>query len=491
MKTWPMAGAIALLVLAPPAEGGDLASKAEELAAASAPIQNGHWGAHFVHLPTGRVLFSRNHRAAFTPASNTKLFSTALALSRLGPDHAFVTRLSATKAPGAGGTLDGDLILVGGGDPTLGGRPLPYAAKAPFGDPLEPLDALVASAVAGGLRRVTGSVIGDDTRYVWQPYPEGWALDDTLYDYGAPVSALILHDNAFKVVVEPGEAANAPAVFSVSPALPWFTVDSRIRTAGRPPARVDMRREPGSRLVALSGSVALRSVTRVDVAVEDPALYAAFAVRELLRRRGVTVDGDIAARHRGMDDGGPLPRTDLVELASRRSGPLAQTLQVVDKVSHNLQAEIALLETAAVRGREPSREGGLEELREFLASVGIPREEYRFEDASGLSRLTLATPAMTVRLLRSMYASPHRDVWLGLMPVGGEDGTLSYRFKTRGKGAILAKTGTISNVGCLSGYARDARGDMVAFSVMVNNANAPAAVIREFIDKLVLSILEI
>lgn len=465
-------------------------TRIDDLVAASPAIQRGHWGAYFVHLPSGRVLFARNERSLFTPASNTKLYSTALALSRLGPDHVFRTRLVSTRPPDAEGTVEGDLILFGGGDPTLSGRPLPYDHKAPFGDPLAALDALVSQAVRAGLRRVTGSVIGDDTRYVWEPYPEGWTQDDTVYDYGAPVSALILHDNAFRVVIDPGPAAGSPASVIVAPQLPWFTFDCRVRTAARPPAKVDVRRDPGSRLVSIRGSVALRQATRADVAVDDPALYAAFALRESLRRHGVVADGDIAARHRQPDEVPASGPEGLHLLATRTSPPLSQTLQVIDKVSHNLQAEIALRETALARGREPSRQGGLEELRDFLASLGAGRDEYRFEDGSGLSRLTLASPSMTVGLLRALYASPHRDVWLGLMPVGGEDGTLSFRFKTKGKGEIFAKTGTLSNTGSLSGYARVPQGGMVAFSVMVNNVNAPAGAIREFIDKLVLLILE-
>lgn len=468
-----------------------LTQRVDALVNESPVMPRAHWGAIFVHEKSGRVMFARNENSTFTPASNTKLYSTALALSRLGPAYRFRTRLVATAALSDQGTLEGDLVLVGGGDPTMSGRPLPYDSKAAFGDPLAAIDEMVEKAMKAGLRSVRGAVIGDDTRYVWEPFPDGWAQDDTIFDYGAPVSALVLHDNSFKVVVEPGARVGDDASLAATPGNAYFEFAPRVRTAGKPPAKVLVDRSPGSRRFDLWGAVALRHAVRLDLAVDDPALYAAYALRDSLVRHGVAVQGEIRARHWRAFEANQPPAVDGVELALRDSPPLSETLQVIDKVSHNLQAEIVLRETARVRGREATRRGGIEELEDFLSSIGVTADQYRFEDGSGLSRLTLVTPAMTLRLLRSMFASPHRDLWTGLMPIGGEDGTLSHRFRKIPDGtAVFAKTGTISNVGALSGYARDVRGETITFSVMVNNANGNATVIRDFIDKLVLLMLE-
>jgi D-alanyl-D-alanine carboxypeptidase/D-alanyl-D-alanine-endopeptidase (penicillin-binding protein 4) len=475
---------LALLLAAHPA--GD---KINALLRESPSVARSHWGAHFVELKSGKTVYARNEQSFFIPASNTKLFSTALALMRLGPDHRFTTRLLAGGPLDANGTLTGDLIFAGGGDPTLSGRPIPYAHKTPFNDPLGPLRALVEQAWENGLRRVSGGIIGDDTRYVWDPYPVGWSQDDTLYDYGAPVSALILHDNFIRVHLSPGEKAGDLAKTSLNPALPYFFLNSRVTTAAaKPTDEIRVHRAPGSRLIELSGEVALQNGATLELAVDDPARYAAFALRAALRRRGIQVDGDISARHRSPLD--EQPELGGLELAKRVSPPIVESLKVTDKVSQNLQAEIALREVSRDRGHEGARKGGIDELKSFLAEIGIPPGDYNFEDGSGLSRLTLVTPAALTRLLRYMDGARYRDQWIELLPIGGEDGTLALRYKDLKEGRVLAKTGTISHVGALSGYIETRRGEWLAFSVIVNNANARGPEIRQFIDRLVMLFVE-
>jgi len=233
------------------------------------------------------------------------------------------------------------------------------------------------------------------------------------------------------------------------------------------------------------------------LAVDDPAEFAAEALREALTRRGVAVRGGVRARHRhalevaDLKKGEPArPRSGVV-LAKRISPPLVETLKILNKVSQNLHTELTLREVGRVRRQVGSREAGLEELREFLAEAGIAKQDYRFEDGSGLSRLTLVTPAAVIRLLEHMHTGAHREAWVDLMPIGGEDGTLEDRFKGVAEARpIRAKTGTISHVGALSGYAEGAGGRRLAFSILVNNYNGETSEIRRFIDRIVATLLE-
>ena len=466
-----------------------LAGKVEALAAASPVASRGHWGAQFIDLATGEVIFSRNENSFFVPASNTKLFSTALALMRLGPTHRQLTRLVGMRPLGPDGVLHGELRLIGGGDPTLSGRPLPYDPKAKFGEPLAALDELAEQAWQGGLRRVDGDIAGDDSLYLWEPYPGGWAVDDTKFSYGAPVSALMLHDNTVSLRLEGGAEAGQPARITISPTPGYWTIESRVRTAV-PAAGVHLEREPGSRQIELWGTIAPRRARVFSLAVDDPAQYAAFAMREALERRGIAVFGGVTAYHRHPLMSAAAETVGAVELARRLSPPMLETLRVIDKVSQNLQAEAVLLEVARLRGKAPGRDGAMEELRAFLDEIGIPSEDYNFEDGSGLSRLTLITPATVIRLLRFMHASPHAEAFRSLLPHGGVDGTLDDRFKRLKGAVILAKTGSLSHTAALSGYIERPDRSPLAFSVMVNNANARGAALREFIDKLVLTILE-
>jgi D-alanyl-D-alanine carboxypeptidase/D-alanyl-D-alanine-endopeptidase (penicillin-binding protein 4) len=443
------------------------------------------WGAHAVNLSTGEVIYGHHADSHYVPASNTKLFSTAFALTRLGPNHRYSTALVADGVLDASGTLAGNLRLVGGGDPMLSGRPYPYTKNGKNGDPMRPLEGLVEDAYQAGLRAVSGDVIGDDSAYVWEPYPPGWSQDDTMYEYGAPVSALVLHDNTVSVDVRPGEKVGDRALIDVRPSGSYFFIESHVTTG--PEQRVQVERGSGPRLLTVWGSVRPNSGFTIPVPVPDPAHYAAHCLREALERRGIRVQGGTKARHRYFwhGDEPQEPLQPGLTLASRQSPPLIELLKIVNKVSQNLHAELALREVARVSGAFGSRRSAMTDMSAFLRRAGIGAGDVNLIDGSGLSRLTLATPAAFTSLLKLMHASPNRQQWLETLPIGGEDGTLSGRFRGLESGRIMAKTGTLSHVNALSGYIENGRGEMIAFSVMVNNAHAPSGTARTFIDTVV------
>jgi D-alanyl-D-alanine carboxypeptidase/D-alanyl-D-alanine-endopeptidase (penicillin-binding protein 4) len=475
-----------------------LRQRIDRILDASPAARRAHWGIHVVDLATGRTLYARNENRFFVPASNAKLFSTALALLRLGADYRFRTSVIAQRAPDAAGRLAGDLILYGGGDPTLSGRPLPYQHKAAPGDPLAPIDELAAQLVARGLRRVDGDLVGDDSAYLWDPYPDGWAQNDTIWEYGAPASALAVNDNAISLAIRPGARTGDPARISPSPPLEYYQIENRLRTVEKGERRIRLDRPAGSRELRIWGTIPHGGeASTLLVAIDDPALYAALALGDALERRGVVIAGRTLARHRPLDEvddparGAPHPPPAGVELARRDSPPLVETLRVVNKISQNLQAELVLREVGRARRGVGSRQAGLEELKSLLAEAGAAAGDFHFEDGSGLSRLTLITPALTTRLLRFIHATPHGREWLDLLPVGGEDGTLASRFDGQPAGRLIrAKTGSLSHVSALAGYAGRGGRPALAFSLLVNNYNAPASEIRRVIDKIGLALVE-
>ncbi len=174
-----------------------------------------------------------------------------------------------------------------------------------------------------------------------------------------------------------------------------------------------------------------------------------------------------------------------VELAGRESAPLVEDLRITNKVSQNLHAEMLLRAVGHVRRNLGTRQASLRELEDFLKEAGVAKGEFEINDGSGLSRMNLVSPAAIVKLLRYMYASPSRDLWLNLMPVSGEDGTLSSRFRaSAGARRIHAKTGTLAHVHALSGYALTRAGSMLAFAILVNNALVPGSEVRAAIDRI-------
>ena len=473
-----------------------LAEKIDAAAQASPVIQRAVWGAKIVNPDSGEILYEKNADSPFIPASNVKLFSTALALVRLGADHHFQTLVVADHPLDAEGTLHGDLRLVGGGDPTISGRAIPYKKNSILGNPLAALEELADKLVEQGLRRIEGDVIGDDSAYLWEPYPPGWVQEDTAWEYGAPVSALTLHDNTFRLDVLPGKTAGAPARLRLRPPVDYYRIDNRVKTVSNSPTEVFVDWPSGSRELHLWGTIRPGDGRTKLLAIRNPAEYAARVFTGMLADRGVAIIGQATARHLWMHQvdnykqGSREAVTGGVELARRTSPPLFEILRIVAKVSQNLHAELVLREVGRVRRNIGSRAAGLEELKAFLKEAGIQPHEYHFEDASGLSTQNLATPSAVTKLLSYMYLSTDRDGWLELLPVGGEDGTLSRRFGGDNAGRVLAKTGSMTHVTALSGYVQPKSGDRLAFSVMVNNYTASDSAIRRFIDSIILMLLE-
>jgi D-alanyl-D-alanine carboxypeptidase/D-alanyl-D-alanine-endopeptidase (penicillin-binding protein 4) len=454
------------------------------------------WGIEVLDLDTGKPVYRWNTDRFFVPASNTKLFTTAMALTRLGPDFTFQTRVLADAAPDSSGRIAGPLRLVGGGDPNLSARAVPYQRGPITGNPLAAIEELADQIAARGVKRIDGDIIGDDTWYVWEPYAAGWGIEDPESDDGPPISALTINDNAFSVTIAPGTHEGSVAGLTLNPPLEPFRINNRVLTAGPgSPRRIRYSRLPGSRDLHLWGFVA-QPQTMV-FALDDPARFAAEALRSALEDRGIAVAGQALALHESPNDiadlaeRAPVTPAPGVELARRISAPLVEDLRITDKVSQNLHAELALRAVGRARRNVGSFEAGLEELKTFLGEVGVAPEQYNIRDGSGLARLNLVTPSAVVSLLRYMHDSPHAKEWMSLLPVGGEDGTIATRFVgTPAVGRVLAKTGSLSHVSSLSGYIKRANGKWVVFSMLVNNYNTPTAEVRGAMDRICNLIVE-
>jgi D-alanyl-D-alanine carboxypeptidase/D-alanyl-D-alanine-endopeptidase (penicillin-binding protein 4) len=225
-----------------------------------------------------------------------------------------------------------------------------------------------------------------------------------------------------------------------------------------------------------------------SVAVGDPAQSAAALLREALIHRGVNIHGAAIARHlapRSLAEQAQGPA-----VARRTSPPLSDILQVMDKASQNLHAEILLREVGLRRQNLATREAGLTELSAFVRELEIGKDEFAFSDGSGLARNSLVSPAAVVKLLTALYQSSDRELWMNLLPIGGLDGTLEHRFNKRPEAQrIQAKTGSMSHVRALSGYALAKDDTPLAFSILINNFGADTQLISKFLDEAGLALL--
>jgi serine-type D-Ala-D-Ala carboxypeptidase/endopeptidase (penicillin-binding protein 4) len=463
-----------------------------EAALSAAGPDKGAWGVLVTDAATGEILYSRNADGYFMPASNAKLFTTALALATLGPDYRVRTTVASIGALDANGVLNGDLILTGRGDANLSNRKFPFDKKEEREGPPEKVLAEFADAVAArGVKEVTGDVIADDSMFQHEKFPSGWLADDILWSYGAAVSAIAVNDNTFSLEVRPAANQGEPARYEAGLAADFYFVENLIRTGARgSEEKLAAARDPGSRVIHLSGTMPLDAPPRrLTFAIEEPAEFAASLLARLLQDRGVKIDGAARAHHAG----GPLvdaaaPQTVLAE---HTSGPLLDDIRLTNKNSENLHAELLLLLAAHEKAGATDYEDALKFASDFFKTAGIADGDVAFSDGSGLSRKDLVTPRAVVQLLRYAATQPWGEVYRSTLPVAGEDGTLSDRMKnTPAAARVFAKTGTIGHGNTLSGYATTVRGQRLLFSILGNNNNLHAQDANKVIDAICVAMVE-
>jgi len=451
----------------------------------------GEWGLLITDAKTGEVLFEQNADRYFVPASNMKLFTTALALAKLGRDYRFQTTLEALAPPSADGKVQGPLFLVGRGDPNLSNRKLPYSQKEEFDGPPERAIAELAGALAAkGVKEISGDIVGDDSYFPRERYPNGWEIDDMVWEYGAAISAIVVDDNTVQLALSAGEKAGDRVEAVVSPSTPEFVVDNEVITSavGVKPD-LTLKREPGSNLVTILGTLPAKSAPRkLTLAIQEPALHAAAMLKRLLEERGIKVDGMPRALS---FPPGPLTSETRVALAEHLSIPLGDSVRLVNKISQNLHTEMLLRTAARQKGIWTTPEDLVNFPTDFYAVAGIPPGDVVQTDGSGLSRHDLVTPRALVALLLYAQKQPWFGDYYGSLPVAGVDGTLEDRMKNSiAAGRLHAKTGSVEHVRTRAGYAELPSGRRLVFSFMSNNMGSKSHEATDALDALSIAMME-
>ena len=486
----PSLRALALLLLAataPAAHAQPLTARLDALLDQPG-LTDGFWGVLVVDAQTGRTVFARNATKRFMPASNAKLYTGAAILDLLGPNARFETGLYANGVIGTDGTLVGDLVVRGGGDPSLGSQPDENVPVDKFALLRQWADSLRAS----GIRRITGNVVGDDDVFDDQALGEGWTWDDETFYYSAQISGLGFGDNCLDIALAP-TALGEPTRLTAPDAAEGFAefVNATTTTASGSGIREGYVRQPGTNRFVLTSRVASNTRDRECVAVHNPTLYAAHALRWALQGAGITVDG----RAVDVDDLSDtrLAYGQMTLLHEHTSPPLGTLVRWMEKESLNHYAEYFLKQIgretngAVLTDRAPygSAARGLAVMQGGLMRRALPDAPLLgLVDGSGLSRMNVVTPTQTVALLRYMHRHPDpavREAFREALPVGGVDGTLKSRFDSM-RGRVQAKTGTLTGASALSGYLTTASGRTLVFSFMANQYSAPSSATRRAMD---------
>lgn len=422
---------------------------------------------HVAELESGEEVYSYRADELKIVASNTKLVTSAAALDALGPGYLFETRVLARGAV-ADGVLAGDLAVIGGGDPNLSGR-------HHFGDPFAVFRRWAAALKARGVARVAGEVFLVNGLFDPARIHPDWPKDQLSKWYEAPVESLSFNDNCVLVRVWPGSRPGRRARVELVPELPLFGIENTTRTtASRRHHVVHIGRRPGSNVLTVSGAMYLHSRRPVEswVTVEDPAQFFGSALVAALAQEGVEVAGGARPLDR-------LTGSDWQEVAIHRSD-LLTTLEVINKRSQNFYAESLVKLLGALRCGEGSWQRGVQAATEFLAGFGIEPGAFRMADGSGMSRNNRFTARQLTTLLRHMARHRWGREFILSLPHSGEAG---LRWEDRlakppYAGNVLAKTGTLSGVSTISGYAKAVSGKVYVFSILGNGVRSNWQAVR-------------
>ena len=423
------------------------------------------WGVKVQSLETGEVIYSKNSSKILMPASNMKLLTGVATLKTLGPDFHYETKLY-TDGKVENNILKGNLIVIAGGDPTIGGR-------FTDGDILLQFKTWAEILKEQGIEKIEGDMIGVDDYLDDVARGYGWSWDDLHNWPAAEMGAFIFNDNCIDLHVTAGEKVGDPAMISSVPDTKCVFLENKTTTVDKDGKfNVSYNRVLDENHFFIEGTVPLGTKDRVRYpAIHDSNLFFMTVLSEVFQGEGIEFSGKVLD-----SDNQPLKTTekDWTLLHTHLSPEMREMLKVMLKVSQNLYAETFLKTVGLKEKGEGTTVNGVEVVQEILEGWGIPPEDFIMKDGSGLARYSYISPDLVIRLLDEVYHSEmFGDYYYGL-PIAGVDGTIKRRMKgTAAEGNVRAKTGTLSHVRSLSGYVRSADGEMFAFSMLCNNHRTP------------------
>ncbi|MCA9688142.1 MAG: D-alanyl-D-alanine carboxypeptidase/D-alanyl-D-alanine-endopeptidase [Myxococcales bacterium] len=436
-----------------PAPAASLAADLEAMINDARWLSGSKVGVVVLDLESGARLYERNPKVPLNPASNIKVVTTVAALGLLGPEARFGTEVYAAKDAVRGDAVQGDLYLIGGGDPGL---------------VTEDLYNLAGDLRDQGIRKITGRVIVDSGYFDGDGLPPGFDQKDEFARYRTPASAASVNFNTFVVKMRPAAQVGGAATHTVVPPVPMIKATTDVKTVAGRSDKVEVAHEvkDGALHLTFTGTIGVdHGTSSYRYPISDAARYTGELLALVLEQQGIKLakhDVKLGAKPRGAE-----------QLAIVRSAPLSVLIRSVNKLSNNYMAEqiLRLVDTADEDGLPASYAGALAKVRAYLEGASVDLTGFTMTNGSGL----YDTNRITAEQLTRVLALAHDDFrvaadFLASLPIAGAEGTLRRRMD-EGAAArwVRAKTGTLDGVSSLSGYAgAPGRRRPIAFTILVN-----------------------
>lgn len=444
-----------------------------ELQIADPELQNALVGVMVQSAKTGEILYQHNANILMLPASNEKIVTAVAALLKLGPDFQYETEIYAIGTI-EDGVLIGDLLIVGSGDPTFSYRFCDTKSKCFV------FQSWVDSLHARGIHAITGNLIGVDDVFDDEFIGYGWTVNNLSSAYSAQIGGLMFNENKAQLVLD-ADSSGEYLRLSFMPDFGYLNLQPDVEIeANETDYSLDRIQE--TNLVRIKGKIQPGFHATENLSIHDPTNYFLAGLKWELIRQGIAVYGDVMDADLVTDK---KNLSNMTPLFIHRSAPFADVLKILLKESQNLYAESLVKLLGNKFGKAGTFAEGAKIVKETLQRLGLDENSYSYMDGSGLCRYNYISPALLVKLLRKMHYHPYKDIFQQSLPIAGVDGTIGSRLKgTVAQNKIFAKTGTISNARCLSGYATTMDGETLIFSTMFNNFLCSVNVVMDIQDRI-------
>ncbi len=435
-----------------------------------------------IDADSGNKIFGYNSGTSLIPASVMKLITTSSAIELLGPDYIFKTTIGYTgKISKPLKTLDGDIVIRGGGDPSLGSENFEaYYTGFP--------DRWIDAVRSLKIRKITGSVITDDSYYDYLPVPAKWLWEDVGNYYGAGAYGLSIFDNTYRIHLSIGPDSSNPVIRGITPPECRFEFSNWLVAAGTADKGYVFA-APYSTNGWLAGSVPSNMKDFIlEASIADPPFIMAKMIDQRLRDSGIKVSA-LPTTTRLMQR--PVAESITI-IDSVISPPLSKIIEVLNHESINLYAEHLVKELGKVYYDSGSTEKGVRRIYEFLTTAGIETEGLFIEDGSGLSPLNAVSSEAIASLLFYMKKhGRHFGEFYTSLPDAGKEGTLKNYFTNPVfELRMKAKSGSMTRVRSYAGYLKTLSGKELIFSIIVNNISGASQPVISHIGEILKETIE-
>ena len=423
-----------------------------------------------VDLATGEVVAQRNSTNCLTPASVTKIITTATALELLGPDFTFTTYIEIDGTLSSDGTLNGNLLIRGGADPTLGSV---FLGDRNF------ISHFANEIQRYGIRHITGDIIANASCLDHCPVPLKWSWEDIGMHYGAGAYGLSAYDNTSIITLNSGNTGTVPQILNIWPELPNMRTINEINIPTPAKDEVVVLSAPYGMQRILIGSISPnRNNQIVKASISNPPLLVATSLCKALNDRGIVVDGKAV-----VNDSIQFTNTDTIY--TNHSKPLSDIIRLTNFKSNNLYAEHTFRRLGCNSGiNRASSEMSIKAVKSFWKSKGINTDNLIIYDGCGLAPQNAFSANFLTKILVYMSRSDNWEKFYNSLPTAGEEGTVgAFLYGTPLKGKARIKSGSISGVQCYSGYITPDSGKRYAFTIMVNNFTCKRSEIKQLITQ--------